>query len=87
MPYVSEFTRNTLESGCPPREPGELNYTITQAIIKYVQTKGLCYTTINDIMGALEGAKHEFYFRVAFPYECEKRRLNGDVYQGVTPGE
>lgn len=31
-------------------------------------------------MGAVEGAKTEFYRRIAVPYEEKKIRENGDVY-------
>jgi len=40
----------------------------------------LNYQTINDIIGALEGAKLEFYRRIAIPYENAKLTENGDVY-------
>lgn len=38
------------------------------------------YQDINDIMGAIEGAKLEFYRRIAAPYENEKITENGDVW-------
>jgi len=59
---------------------GELNYAITTLIKNYQEYKGLRYQTINDIVGALEGAKCEYYRRVAIPYENEKIKSNGDVY-------
>jgi len=40
----------------------------------------LRYQNINDLLGALEGAKLELYRRVAAPYEDEKVESNGDVY-------
>lgn len=40
----------------------------------------LNYQMINDVMGALESAKLEFYRRIAVPYEETKRKDNGDVY-------
>ena len=79
MPYISNENKWALQKRYP-RTSGELNYKITELIIKYVQSMGLCYDTINDIMGALEGSKAEFYRRVAAPYEDLKARLNGDVY-------
>jgi len=42
--------------------------------------QGPSYQTINDIIGALEGAKMEFYRRVVVPYEDKKIKDNGDVY-------
>jgi hypothetical protein len=38
------------------------------------------YQSINDVLGALEGAKLEFYRRIAAPYEDTKIQENGDVY-------
>jgi len=46
----------------------------------YLRTKGISYQTFNDIIGALEGAKLEFYRRVVVRYEEEKIKANGDVY-------
>lgn len=46
-----------------------------------MQRKGLKYDTINDILGALEGSKLEFYRRIAVPYENVKLAENGDVYE------
>jgi hypothetical protein len=63
-----------------PHTPGELNYLITTMLIEYLHARGKSYQTINDILGALEGAKLEFYRRVAVPYETEKCKQNGDVY-------
>jgi len=45
-----------------------------------MKEEGLSYRTINDILGALEGAKLEFYRRVAVPYENSKLSENGDIY-------
>jgi hypothetical protein len=87
MPYIAQEDRKRFESalngltaemnnGCTP---GDLNYLITRLIRFYVFRKGLRYTTLNDVMGALEGAKLEFYRRMVAPYEDEKIRENGDV--------
>jgi hypothetical protein len=48
--------------------------------MRYANVQGLKYKTINDILGALEGAKMEFYRRVVVKYEDSKREENGDVY-------
>jgi len=79
MPYIEEWRR---KEGIIPTSPGELNYLFTEIIMAYVEQsqKGLSYQIINDIMGALEGAKLEFYRRVAVPYENQKCLDNGDVY-------
>lgn len=87
MPYLKAEVKESIDSGARPLTAGELNYAITSVIKAYVIDNGLAYRTINDILGALEGAKHEFYFRVAFPYEQVKMRQHGDVYEGVATGE
>ena len=81
MPYVKLERRVDLDYAKDyPQVAGELNYVITSACTGYLARKGLSYTTINDIIGALEGAKLEFYRRVAAPYEDNKIKENGDVY-------
>lgn len=84
MPYVDEEARDRLKyyfSGDGvPETPGELNYLITMVIKDYIWANELNYQTINDILGALDGASKEFYRRVAVPYEESKISLNGDVY-------
>lgn len=86
MPYVTKSVRNqlkdrgTLKKGRSPSNSGELNYTFTEALKGYIELKGLSYSTINDILGALEGAKLEFNRRIVIPYENTKINLNGDVY-------
>jgi hypothetical protein len=59
---------------------GELNYILTRLLYEYYKSNGGRYTQVNDILGALEGAKLEFYRRVAAPYEDKKIEENGDVY-------
>jgi hypothetical protein len=76
MPYISQDRRGRL-----PETAGELNYAFTYLINYYRGLKGASYQTFNDIIGALEGAKIEFYRRIVIPYEDEKRRENGDVYE------
>jgi hypothetical protein len=80
MPYIQKETREGLEMGHDrPQNAGELNFLITIIIKDYFDDKG-GYQSINDIVGALEGAKLEFYRRVAAPYEDKKVKENGDVY-------
>ena len=86
MPYIKEERKLELagltRAYADPdvRVAGELNYKITLLLIEYMKLKGLSYQTINDIMGALEGSKAEFYRRIAAPYEDSKIKQNGDVY-------
>jgi len=78
MPYIPKQDREAAAD--LPNTAGELNFAMTLTAITYVEGKGLSYQTINDVMGAFEGAKQEFYRRVAIPYENSKISQNGDVY-------
>ena len=81
MPYIKQERRkDLLKSGHDMDGPGELNYIVTRILNLYVEQHGISYKSLNDVMGALEGAKMEFYRRVVVPYEEEKLNLNGDVY-------
>ncbi len=81
MPYIKQERRDVFEGFLPSASnPGELNYLFTQILLNYWIDFGSKYQTINDILGALEGAKLEFYRRVAAPYEEKKIKENGDVY-------
>lgn len=82
MPYIDKRLAQHIDDGAAPKTPGELNYAITKLVIDYSKSAGgmQSYIIINDILGALEGAKLEFYRRVAVPYEDQKIIENGDVY-------
>jgi hypothetical protein len=80
MPYITQDKRAELEITNRPETAGELNYCITMLLIDYLDRQGASYSTINDILGAVEGAKLEFYRRFASPYEDKKIIENGDVY-------
>lgn len=84
MPYLADINKIDLDSGRRPNHPGELNYTLTKVALQYVEDCGLSYKTINDILGAFDGASKEFYRRVAAPYEDKKIAENGDVYPCVS---
>lgn len=80
MPYLTKDRKAEMKLGHLPKTGGDLNYLFTNAIIKYINSKGLKYQTINDVVGALECCKQEFYDRVARSYEDSKIKSNGDVY-------
>lgn len=81
MPYIKREQRLHLDvQEAFPQDCGQLNYTITRYIQRYIDTKGECYQTYNDIIGALEGAKLELYRRQIGRYEDIKIHENGDVY-------
>lgn len=58
---------------------GELQYAMAEMFKSFVERKGTCYQTMNDVLGAIAGAKMEFYRRKVVPYEDEKIEENGDV--------
>ena len=80
-PILAELTKFLFNSSL---NPGTLNYVIS-TIINSALGKELSYTKINSIIGMLECAKLELYRRVAVPYEGEKIKENGDVYNSLKP--
>jgi hypothetical protein len=87
MPYITQEERpqydkvleeltKLLKEKPPESVDGHLNYVVTK-IIKEVYP--LRYYHINKAMGVLECIQHEFYRRVAAPYEDIKIKENGDV--------
>lgn len=84
MPYIAQGRRKEIDEyiidNFAIKNAGELNYLLTKLIRNYFNFNGRRYQQINDIVGALEGAKMEFYRRVAAPYEDKKILENGDVY-------
>lgn len=85
MPYIKQADRNALEADGTERggrradNAGELNYVFTLYALDYIERKGASYQHINDVIGALEGAKLEFYRRFAAHYEDAKIVENGDL--------
>ena len=80
MPYISR--RERLEIDASPhliQTVGQLNYHISMLLRAYVDKHGLCYGSINDVVGVLESAKAEFQRRVVAPYEDKKIQENGDL--------
>ena len=79
MPYIQVERRMRLWIEAP-QNAGELNYAITKVMLDYWNSQGRSYQRINDIIGAVEGAKAEFQRRVVGKYEDQKIAENGDVY-------
>ena len=79
MPYIKEEDRGLVEQK-GARVAGELNYRFTCEIVQFLRDRPLSYALINDVLGALEGAKLEFVRRIVNPYEDKKIEENGDVY-------
>lgn len=86
MPYIKKDRREAWLDDQPmlpefqADNAGDLNYVFTEVAQDYLLRKGLKYQHINDVIGALEGAKLELYRRVAAGYEDNKIAENGDVY-------
>jgi hypothetical protein len=80
MPYIDKGIRSSLDDGRKARQPGELNYQVSKLVNDFFAMRGLSYTVINEVIGALECAKLEVYRRVAGPYEDKKVAANGEVY-------
>lgn len=82
MPYITNMDRLRFKDGLDKLHPtaaGEVNYIVTEIVFDYFKRNGGRYQQINDVIGALEGAKLEFYRRVAGPYEDTKINENTDV--------
>ena len=77
MPYIP--TEKRAHALVHPDSSGELNFALTTLVHHYLHGHGLSYTTLNDIVGALECCKAEFQRRVVAPYEGRKIVENGDV--------
>lgn len=91
MPYIKKEDRQPFEciinmivnelthydENTPP-VVGEVNYVISR-VIWDLYRKHPSYTTGNNLMGALECVKQEFYRRQLAIYEDEKIKSNGDI--------
>ena len=88
MPYIKSERRHAIDvMDETPQTSGELNYAVTNLIVRYLKLKGKSYATFNDISGALTEALAEFRRRIVAPYEDGKILDNGDVYEeGKTEG-
>ena len=85
MPYIEQKERlaydiaiNRLVELLIDHPIGHVNYVISRIIWKLFHHKR-GYTTGNNLIGALECVKDEFYRRQLAPYEDEKIEENGDV--------
>jgi len=91
MPYIAQDKRALLEHSLASlsarviveersSQAGVLNYCISALFNEVLNTNGVNYRNINELIGVLECAKLELYRRVASPYEDEKIQSNGDVF-------
>lgn len=88
MPYIKQEERDVLDPLLEPimsvvaqrQSPGWLNYVITRMAYRYINaTGGVSYRLINEVVGALECAKQEFYRVPVSSYEDKKMCENGAV--------
>lgn len=85
MPYILKNDREKLDKKINElaslidknQRAGELNYIINRLMLT-LQGEAK-YKDINELIGALECAKLEFYRRKAAPYEDKKAAENGDL--------
>jgi hypothetical protein len=83
MPYIPDKRRALVIPDFyeVPQSAGELNFVLTNACFQYLkQNDKMNYQLYNDVIGALDACKLEFYRRLVSSYEDEKIRENGDVY-------
>ena len=86
MPYIKKKEQDRIRVNLDfvhCNNPGELNYAICQLAINYLNNREMDYTTLNDIIGAMEGAKLEFNRRVVVKYEDHKISENGDIFRDI----
>ena len=81
MPYLAEEDKLRLNNTNEPRTSGDLNYLFMKKIEQFLVINGEKYSTFNEVIGALECCKLEIYSRQIRPYEDDKIRINGDVFQ------
>ena len=60
---------------------GTMNYIFSTLCLGYIEKHGVRYKNMNDIIGALECTKQEFYRRVVAPYEKQAIEKNGDIFE------
>ena len=83
MPYIKQKDRAKFDAHIEELLkydllPGDLNYIFSR--LAHGQfNKSVSYTNGNQIVGAFECAKMEFYRRWLVPYEEEKIKENGDI--------
>ena len=78
MPYIKKSQR--AHALVNPETAGELNFAFTMLCKTYLEKEPVTYQRLNDIVGALESCKIEFYRRKIVGYESVKMNENGDVW-------
>lgn len=84
MPYIEQANRTRLDPFISAlvyelHSTGEVNYVFTRLLTEASVFKPTCYSSINAALGVLAAVGHEFYDRLAGPYEEGKMVQNGDL--------
>ena len=82
MPYIKQEDRKKFDVKKLAKEIescGELNYVLTMICKEYLGKRVYSYKDLNEIMGAIECCKLEFYRKVISSYEEVKIDENGDL--------
>ena len=90
MPYILQERRDGIalelsadQLNWQPANAGDLNFVVSTFIANYIRTHGCKYAVLNEMIGALECAKLELNRVIIGPYEDQKIRENGPVYDGI----
>ncbi len=88
MPYIKPDSRMKYQEGIDSLlgafnetdelKVGDVNYVVSTLVWELFKNK-YSYTQANNLIGALECVKQEFYRRMVVPYEEEKIKENGDI--------
>lgn len=83
MPYILKKQREKYRIGGKAHipTPGELTYLLVHLVRIYMKDKPDSYQIFNEVVGCLECCKQEFYRRIMAPYEDQKLKDNGDVFE------
>ncbi len=87
MPYIDKHRKAELKPLLDQillSSPGDITYAVSILMINYLKRNSphmLTFTSLNSCIGAIERALDEFKRRILDPYEQEKIRDNGDIYQ------
>jgi len=89
MPYILQAKRDNIDPKIEEAlnmaadgklAAGDINYIFTRFMLAYMIGRGKSYQNMNDLVGAIEACKLEFYRRYVANYEQMKAGMNGDVY-------
>lgn len=86
VPYIKDRTKEILEPEIVALSNkilnrGELNYTIMMLILMMLARTDKRYEDREQFLGTLDAVSKEYYRRAVAPYEDEKAKENGDVFE------